>query len=296
MRAFRLLAPLGAAAALAVAGCSGDTGREPTALEASIIDGMAQAPSEESDPAATEAARSEMMAECMAEEDLEYLGPAEAPSQVEWLGLTPEQYGAQYGFGHTTTVDLIPAYELFVTAVSEDFQASLEAMPEAEREQYRTRELECLQESYAEFGFPANGSVYLPNDSPIHEYTEQAGEAAAADPRLAAVTEAWSACMLEQGHDFANLDEMSLPLQEEGAVFAQAYMSEGQALVDAGRTWEDLSAAEVFDADQLAVLEALQQRELDAFDANQHCLAQGHDFDAVYSQVYNEHLAELTEN
>ena len=296
MRAFRLLAPLGAAAALAVAGCSGDTGREPTAVEASIIDGMAQAPSEESDPAATEAARNEMMAGCMAEEDLEYLGPAEAPSLVEWLGLTPEQYAAQYGFGYTTTVDLTPVYERFVTAAIEDFQASLEAMPEAEREQYRTRELECLQESYAEFGFPENGSVYLPNDSPIHEYTEQAAEATAADPRLAAVTEAWSACMLEQGHDFADLDEMSLPLQEEGGVFAQAYMSEGQALVDAGRTWADLSAADVFDADRLADLEALQQRELAAFAADQHCIAQGHDSDAVYSQVYDEHLAELIEN
>jgi hypothetical protein len=296
MRTFRLLAPFGAAAVLAVAGCSGDTDREPTAVEASIIDGMAQAPSEDADPAETEAARNEMVAACMAEADLEYLGRPEAPSQIEWLGLTPEQFGAQYGFGHTTTIDLAPGYQASVIAAMEEYQASLEALPESERERYRPRELDCLEESYAEFGFPENGSVYLPNDSPIHEYTAQAAEATAADPRLAAAAEAWSACMLEQGYDFDDRDEMGLPLQEEGAAFAQTYATQGQALIDAGRTWEDLSATDVLDAEQLAALEALQQRELDIYAADQHCIDQGHDLDAVYSEVYDEQLAELIEN
>lgn len=296
MRALRLLAPVGAAAVLAVAGCSGDTDREPTAVEESIIERMAQTSDEGTDPAEIEAARNEMVSGCMAEEDLEYLGPAEAPSQIEWLGLTLEQFGAEYGFGHSTTIDLGQAYRDFAMGVMEDYQASLDALPEAEQEQYRTRELECLQESYAELGFPENGSVYLPNDSPIHEYTEQATEATAADPRLAAATEAWSDCMGEQGYDFADRDEMGLPLQEDGAVFAQTYVSQGQALIDAGRTWEDLSVADVLGPEQLAALEALQQRELDTFAAHQHCLDQGHDIDAVYRQVYDEHLAELTES
>jgi hypothetical protein len=93
MRAFRLLGPL------AAAGCSGDTGREPTAAEQSIIDRLGEAPGEETDPAETEAARNGFVAECMAEAELEYLGPTEAPSLIEWLGLTAEQFAAEYGFG-----------------------------------------------------------------------------------------------------------------------------------------------------------------------------------------------------
>lgn len=294
MRVLRLLAPFGAAAILVAAGCSGETGREPTAVEEAIIDRIGQIPSEESDPAETEAARNEFVAECMSEADLEYLGPAEAPSLIEWLGLTEEQFRIEYGFGHTTTIDLSRAYDVFVYAVMEERRAAFEALPEADRDRYRPRELECLQESYAEFGFPMNGSVYLPDDSPIHEYTDQATEATAEDPRLDEVTRAWSNCMAEQGYDFADRDEMGLPLQEEAQPFMEAYASQGQTLIDAGQTWEDLRAADVLDAEQLAALEELQQRELAIASAHHHCLDQGHDIDAVYTEVYNEHLTDLT--
>jgi hypothetical protein len=295
MRVLKFLAPFGAAAVLVAAGCTSGSGeREPTAVEAAIIDRLGEGPSEESTPAETEAARSELVAACMAEDDLEYLGPPEAPSLIEWLGLTAEEFEAQYGFGHTTTIDLRMAYEVFANGVMEDLRAEIEALPAADRERYRPRELECLQESYAEFGFPVNGSVYLPNDSPIHEYTARATEATVDDPRLAEVTRAWSNCMAEQGYDFEDRDEMGLPLQEDAEPFIAAYASQGQALVEAGRTWDDLRTADVFDAEQLAALEELQQRELAISAAHRGCIDQGHDIDAVYTEVYDEYLAEFT--
>jgi hypothetical protein len=85
-------------------------------------------------------------------------------------------------------------------------------------------------------------SVYLPNDSPIHEYIAQASEATAKDPRLAEVTRAWSDCMAEQGYDFDDRDEMCLPLQEDAEPLMAAYAGQGQALVDAGRAWDDMNA------------------------------------------------------
>ena len=291
MRALKFLAPFGAAAILVAAGCSSDPGdREPTAVEASIIDRLGETSDEESTPAETEAARSEFVAACMAEDDLEYLGAAQAPSLIEWLGLTAEEFEAEYGFGYTTTIDLQMAYEVYADGVLEEFRAEIEAL----RERYRARELECLQESYAEFGFPMNGSVYLPNDSPIHEYTAQAAEATEDDPRLAEVTRAWSECMAEQGYEFDNRDDMGLPLQEDAEPFITAYASQGQALVDAGSTWDDLRAADVLDAGQLAALEELQQRELAISAAHRKCIDQGHDIDAVYTEVYDEYLAEFT--
>lgn len=294
MRALRLLAPFGAAAVLVAAGCSEDTGREPTALEQSIIDRIGEVSSEAADPADTEAARHELVAECMAEADLAYLGPTEAPSLIEWLGVTEEQFATEYGFGHATTIDLSKAYEDFVYATMEELQAAFEAMPSDDRDRYRPRELECLQESYAEFGFPANGSVHLPIASPIHEYTDQATQATADDPRLAEATGAWSNCMAEQGYDFADRDEMGLPLQEEARPFIEAYASQGRPLIDAGQTWDDLRVADVLDAEQLAALEELRQRELAVSAAHQRCIDQGHDIDAAYSEVYDEHLAEVT--
>ena len=295
MRALRLLGPVGAAAILVVGGCSGGPGtdREPTAVEESIIDRMAAPPGEDRSPVETEEARNDLVAECMAEEDLQYLGPGEAPSLIEWLGLTEERFRAAYGFGHTTTIDLAKAYEVFVTAAMEEYQDSFATLPAAERERYQTRVQECFQESYAELGFPENGTVYLPNDSPIHEYTERASEAAADDPRLAEVTDDWSACMGEQGYDFGDRDEMGLPLQEAAASFVTAYASQGQALVDSGRAWEDLRVSDVLDAEQLAELVELQQRELDTAAAHQQCVGSGHDIEAVYAEVYDEHLAEF---
>jgi hypothetical protein len=49
----------------------------------------------------------------------------------------------------------------------------------------------------------------------------------------------------------------------------------------------------VLDAGQLAELEDLQQREIATAAAHQHCLDQGLDIDDVYTEVYDEHLAEL---
>ncbi|MEU6248016.1 hypothetical protein [Glycomyces sp. NPDC047010] len=284
-----------AAALAATAACANGPGdREPTAVEASIIEQMGRPPAADPDPAETEAARSEFVAACMAEDDLEYLGPPETPSLVEWLGLTPDEFAAEYGFGHSTTIDLRPAYEIATADAAEAFRARMEALPEADRDRYRTRELACLQESYAEFGLPENGTVHLPDDSPIDDYTAQAHEATADDPRLAEAARAWSDCMAGKGFDFDGRDEMGLPLQEAAVPFADAFAAQGQALVDAGRDWKDLRAADVLDAEQLAALAELQERELAVADADRRCAAEGHDLDAVYVEVYNEHLAELT--
>lgn len=294
MRVLKFLAPVAAAAVLVAAGCSSGPGdREPTAVEASIIDRLAST-EEESTPSETEAARNELMATCMAEDDLVYLGPAEAPSLIEWLGLTDGEFEAAYGFGHTTTIDLRMAYDVFADGVIGEFRAAIEALPGADRERYRARELACLQESYAAFGFPANGSVYLPDDSPIHEYTARATEATVDDPRLAEVTRGWSDCMAEQGFDFDDRDEMGLPLQEAAEPFIAAYTDQGQALLGAGRTWDDLRVADVLDPEQLAALEELQESELAVSAANRGCIDQGHDIDAVYTEVYDEYLAEFT--
>ncbi|MEU5153028.1 hypothetical protein [Glycomyces sp. NPDC021274] len=294
MRTHRSLALVGAAAVLVAGGCSGgaSTDREPTVVEESIIDRMAEPSDDSASVEETEAARNEFVSACMAEEDLEYLGPPEAPSMIEWLGLTEEQFGAEYGFGHATTIDVFMVYEAFAAGEFEEYQTALEALPAADREKYVTRERECLQQSYAEFGFPRNGTVVLPNDSPIHEYTMHASEATAGDSRITEVTEAWSACMLEQGYDFADRDEMGLPLQQEAEAFKSAYASQGQALVDAGSTWEALGAADVLDAEQLAELEDLQQRELAVAAAHRQCIDAGHDIESVYSEVYDEHLAD----
>ncbi|GAA1680601.1 hypothetical protein GCM10009830_29570 [Glycomyces endophyticus] len=293
MRARSPLGPLVAAALLVAAGCSGDTGREFTAAEQAIVDRLGETPSAETDPAETEAARNEFVAECMAEDDLEYLGPAEALSMTEWLGLTDEQFAAEYGFGHSTTIDLSRAYEDFVYATAEEQRAAFEALPADDRDRYRPSELGCLERSYGEFGFPADGNVYLPNDSPINEYIEQASAATADDPRLAEATEAWSNCMAEQGYDFANRDDMGLPLQEEAQTFIEAYGTQGQPLIDAGQTWADLRVADVLDADQTAALEGLQQRELAASAAHELCIDEGHDIEATYAEVYDVRLAEL---
>jgi hypothetical protein len=282
-------------AAVLAAGCTGDADadREPTANEQAVIDRLADPSDEDAAPQETEAERNAFVSECMSEEGLTYLGPPEGQSVLERTGLTEEEFRAAYGFGHSTAIDLAKAVESSAKAAMEEYGAALGALSESEREQYESREQECLQRSYAEFGLPENGSVYLPNDSPINDYIEQAMEAAQSDPRLADVTAAWSACMSGQGYEFTDRDQMGLPLAEAALPFITAYTEQGQALIDAGRTWEDLTVAEVLDADSLAALEDLQQRELATATAHQHCIDQGHDIDAVYAEVHDEHLARI---
>lgn len=292
MKALEVLAPIGAAI-LFVAGCSGDADRGPTSTEQAIIERLAESSSDDAAPQETEAARQEFISQCMAEEDLEYLGPPESPSMLERLDLTEEDFRAEYGFGHSTTIDLARGYEDLTLAEMESYQAALDTLSEAERERYQAREWECLEQSYAEFSLPENGTVNLSADSPINGYLDQALEATTNDPRLAEVTAHWSDCMRDQGYDFTDRDEMGLPLQEEAQQFMTAYSIQGQTLVDSGRTWENLSVADVLDSEQLAALEELQQRELDIAAAHQHCIDQGHDIDAVYAEVYDEHLAEF---
>lgn len=295
MRALVRLAALGAAVILAAAGCSGshDTGREPTATERAILDRLVAPTAHDVAPEQTEAAREEFVGACMEKEGLDYLGSPAAPSIREWLGRTEKEFRAEYGFGHSTTIDLAKAHEDFAIAELEKHQASFETLPAAERTRYRTRERECLQQSYAEFGFPENGTTYLPSDSPINKYTEQAYQATANDPRLTEATNDWSKCMRERGYDFTDRDRMGLPLQQAAEPFVTAYSTRARPLLDAGRTWKDLRVADVLTSAQLAELRDLQQRELTVSAAHQHCIDQGHDIDAAYSKIYAEHLAQI---
>lgn len=294
MKALAVLAPIGVVAMLFVGGCSdADADREPTSTEQAIIERLAESSSDDAAPGETEAARHEFIDQCMAEEGLEYLGPPESPSMLERLDLTEEDFRTEYGFGHSTTIDLARSYEDLTITEMKAYQAALKTLPEAERKRYQAREWECLELSSADFGLPENGTVNLPADSPINGYLDRALEATTNDPRLAEVTAHWSDCMRDRGYDFADRDEMGLPLQEEAQQFMTAYSIQGQRLVDSGRTWQDLSVAKVLDAEQLAALEELQQRELDIAAAHQSCIDQGHDIDAVYAEVYDEHLAEF---
>ena len=231
MRALVRLATLSAAAVLAAGGCSGghDTDRELTATEQAIIDRLVAPPADGATPEQTEASREEFVADCMDKEEREYLGPPEATSMRERLGLTAEEFRAGYGFGHSTTIDLAKAHEAFAIAEMEKHQDSFETLSTTERTHHGTRERECLQESYAEFGFPENGTAYLPSGSPINEYTERAYQQTADDSRLAEATDDWSCCMGEQGYDFAYRDRMGRPLQQEAVPFVTAYSTRGPA-------------------------------------------------------------------
>lgn len=293
MKAPKRLASIVVAAAVIAGGCIAEGDRGMTENEQALADRLAESAADDVSEEETEAARREFMTGCMAESDLEYLGPNDADSLIEWLGLTPEEFRAQYGFGHSTTIDLLMAYHEYVETEAERQRASFNAMPEAERSAYSAAERECLAESYVEYGLPANGTVQLPDDSPINEMLAEASTMTEDDPRVEQVTADWSACMADQGYEFADRDEMGLPLQQEAEEFLAAYATAGQPLVDAGADWAELTAEDVLDPVQVAELETLQAREMATSAADLACIDQGHDIEAVNAEIYQEHLADL---
>lgn len=293
MKAPMRLALIVVAAVVIAGGCTAEGDSAMTENEQALADRLAESAADDVPEEETEAARREFMTGCMAESDLEYLGPKDADSLIEWLGLTPEEFRAQYGFGHSTTIDLLMAYREYIEAEAERQRALYDAMPEAERAVYSAAERECLAESYVEYGLPRNGTVQLPDDSPINEMLAEASIMTADDPRIEQVTADWSACMADQGYEFADRDEMGLPLQQEAEEFLAAYATAGQPLVDAGSDWGELTAEEVLDAVQFAELEALQAREMATSAADQACIDQGHDIETVNAEVYQEYLADL---
>ncbi|GAB4006617.1 hypothetical protein GCM10029992_57940 [Glycomyces albus] len=290
------MAPIAAAALVVGSGAAcASSAEELDEQERAIVDRLAEAAVDDAPAEETEEARQAFMAECMAEEDLEYLGPSDADSLIQWLGLTPEEFRAEYGFGHSTAIDVTMAYHDYVDAETDRYRTAFEAMSAPDRAAYPATELACHEWSYAEFGLPRNGNVHLPEDSPLNQYLLEASQAAAEDPRVEQATSEWSACMDEQGFDFADLDEMGLPLQQEAESFATAYAAEGQALVDAGAEWGELSVEDVLESAALAELEELQAREMAVAAADQACIDLGHDIEAVNGEVYQEHLAELAD-
>jgi predicted small lipoprotein YifL len=273
---------------------------------------------------------------CMAEEGFEYIPMQPTDDAYVFTSETPEEYAAEFGFGistwigreettDTTTQEWVDPNQEIVEAMSESERtAYYEALNGTEEENAALTRTEPDPETGEEFevmeGYGAGcwgeaaEEVYgtSPDQAFYEEFSDELEamyERVQADPRMAELDAAWSACMSDQGYDYESPTVMYETVYEDFQARVDAIVGPNGGYVDpfAGWTEEEITAfyeektQEEIDAFfakarskppeyDTAALSALQEEEIALAVAAAQCQK---DYDERYQEVNAEYEAEF---
>jgi hypothetical protein len=295
-----LLAAVVAVTAIGLTSCSSGTrpGTDPSQNDfedaaAKVLRGAAADPAAPGGPDEAYDRGQRHLVDCMRAAGFTY-HPAPAPvSQSAALGLTDRQFKVKYGYGISTLIDSRQAQDSH--AAEDPNDAERKKLSEAQQAAYAKAMRECEQKVMIDLRVIPGGRLRLLSGSPLDKAISGAAEAAEADPRVADVVSRWAACMRQQGFGYARAEALNQDLETRVAPLRQAYVAQGQPLVEAGATWDRLTVAEVLTRTQLDQLKKVQVFELSAAAADLRCADQGIVVAKVVNKVHQEYLEKALE-
>lgn len=233
------------------------------------------------------------LVDCMRAAGFTYHTAPEPVSRSAALGLTDRQFTVKYGYGISTLIDYRQAQDS--RAADDPNVAEHDKLSEAQQAAYAKAMRECERKVVITFGVIPGGHLTLPSGSRLAKAISGAAEAAEADPRVAEVVSRWATCMRRQGFDYARGEALNQDLETRVAPLRQAYLAQGQRMVDAGASWDRLTVERVLTPAQLDRLKKIQVFELAAARADLACADRGIDVAKVVEKVHREYLEKALE-